>query len=35
MGYRAPNIEAQIILVEYEFIHELTMLGFKDVWNFF
>lgn len=34
MGYRASDIEAQIMLIEDEYTRELTMLGFKDAGGF-
>ena len=33
-GYKASDIEAQIMLIEDEFTRELTMIGFKDATNF-
>ena len=33
-GYKASDIEAQIMLIEDEYTRELTMIGFKDATNF-
>lgn len=33
-GYKSADIEAQIMLIEDEYIRELTMIGFKDATNF-
>ena len=34
MGFKSSDIEAQIMLIEDEYIRELTMIGFKDAGNF-
>ena len=34
MGFKSSDIEAQIMLIEDEYIRELTMIGFKDATNF-